>query len=122
MGIQAKIEHEDLSRVFGIVSLWKYHRKNGTFICKTAFSTPEIVPFNGGNNKKHNQTYLFQSKDDKIFYFCKKDGNLRLCILNFDSNETDEFDCEIDNQAFVVAPQSHLYKLMLPENQGEDNT
>ena len=107
MGIQAKIEHEDLSPVFGIVSLWKYHRKNGTFICKTAFSTPEIVPFIGGNNKKHNQTYLFQSKDDKIFYFCKKDINatsfhgaaseLRLCILNLDKNESGGFDCEIEN-------------------------
>ena len=79
-----------------------------------------------------------QSKDDKIFYFSKKqvqqsneekkktDGDLNpteqleLCILDFDQNRSGEFDCEIGKQTFVIDPESQLYKLMLPGGQQVD--
>lgn len=51
--IKGKILDDDLDSTFGMISLWQYDQKLKNFCCKKSFSTPEIVPFAGGNKKKY---------------------------------------------------------------------
>ena len=86
MKLRAKTNRDDLTDIFGIISVWKYKKDLVDFRCKSSFTTPEIVPFTDGSKKLHNMTYLMQSKEGKIFYFCKredKETKLQLCILDY---------------------------------------
>ena len=68
--LKAKLDHNFLEAVFGMISFWQFDRKIGTFKCVHSYATPEIVPFSGASKQdRSNQTYLMQSKEGEIFYF-----------------------------------------------------
>ena len=68
--LKAKLDHNFLEAVFGMISFWQFDRKIGTFKCVHSYATPEIVPFSGASKQdRSSQTYLMQSKEGEIFYF-----------------------------------------------------